>query len=165
MCLLFLTLALSWASLLNDVQQQTQVLTTTGQSSLLRDAELQHHVLTTTRQSSLMDCSAACLTDMCCLSFNFFQPTLECQLNYKTKDQSPNDFVQKKGSFYRNKDTIPESVSGVCAINVCRSYEVCRVRRGATEGECIPRETGVTALPRVSVSGKAAERENTQTDM
>ncbi|XP_041374682.1 microfibril-associated glycoprotein 4-like [Gigantopelta aegis] len=87
-CFLFLALPLSW-------------------SSLLRDVELQHHVLTTIRQSSLLDCSAACLTDMCCVSFNFFQPTLECQLNTKTKDQSPNDFVQTKGSFYRSKDTIP----------------------------------------------------------
>ena len=75
-------------------------------ASLLRDVELQNHALTTTRQSSLLDCSAACLVDTCCLSFNFFQPTLECQLNSRTKEQNPSDFVPKKGSFNRNKDDI-----------------------------------------------------------
>ncbi|XP_041374873.1 ficolin-2-like isoform X2 [Gigantopelta aegis] len=129
---LFLTLPLSWAS-------------------LLRDVELQHHVLTTTRQSSLLDCSAACLTDMCCLSFNFFQPTLECQLNYKTKDQSPNDFVQKKGSFYRNKATIPVTLAGVCGTYKCLSCETCRVLPG--RNDCVLREGNVIEVPRYRRSG------------
>ncbi|XP_041375041.1 ficolin-3-like [Gigantopelta aegis] len=121
-CFLFLSLPLSW-------------------SSLLRDVELQHHVLKTTRQSSRMDCSAACLTDMCCASFNFFQPTLECQLNSKTKDESPNDFAKKKGSFYRNKATIPVSLAGVCGMNKCLSCGTCiqsgnRTKECTTESPC-----------------------------
>ena len=49
-----------------------------------------------------LDCSQACNSDVRCQSYNYVIFKDICELNKRTKDASPEDFVWDKGRYYMN---------------------------------------------------------------
>ena len=66
----------------------------------VRGKALRNHTFNTVAVRHPVECPAVCEKDPMCQSYNFFIPTKLCELNDKTKETSPQDFVSDEKRFY-----------------------------------------------------------------
>ena len=69
------------------------------ESSTLGNA-LKNHTFKSVAVGHPVECPAICKRDPMCQSYNFFIPKKLCELNDRTKETNPEDFVSDKKRFY-----------------------------------------------------------------
>ena len=68
--------------------------------SSVRGKALKNHTFKSVAVAHPVECLAVCEKDPMCKSYNFFILKKLCELNNRTKETSPQDFVSDEESFY-----------------------------------------------------------------
>ena len=68
--------------------------------SSVRGKELKNHIFKSVTVGHPAKCYAVCETDLMCQSYNFFILKKLCELNDRTKEASPQDFLSDEMTFY-----------------------------------------------------------------
>ena len=68
--------------------------------SSVRGSALQNHTFKSVAVGHPVECPAICERDPMCQSYNFFIPKKLCELNDRTKETNPEDFVSDEKRFY-----------------------------------------------------------------
>lgn len=66
---------------------------------------LRGHTYKTRRVQDPYECLVFCDSELTCQSYNYVKPGRICELNNKTKEEKPEDFVQDENRFYMRKWT------------------------------------------------------------
>ncbi|XP_044163651.1 fibroleukin-like isoform X2 [Acropora millepora] len=66
----------------------------------VRGKALRNHTFKTVTVRHPVECPAVCEKDPMCQSYNFFIPRKLCELNDRTKETSPQDFISDETRFY-----------------------------------------------------------------
>lgn len=61
---------------------------------------LKNHIFRSTAVASVFECQVLCEQDLKCQSYNFFIPEKICELNDRTKETRPQDYVTDETRFY-----------------------------------------------------------------
>ena len=61
---------------------------------------LKNHTFRSTAVASVFECQVVCEQDLKCQSYNFFIPEKICELNDRTKEARPQDYVIDETRFY-----------------------------------------------------------------
>ena len=98
--ILFITILLIVSVLFNNISsQQCGIATYSVYQMMLRG-----HTFKTFRARPLsLDCREACISDVRCQSYNYVMFQDICELNNRTKEARPEDFVKDKDRYYITK--------------------------------------------------------------
>ena len=99
---LFLSVLLAIGELFQDAA--TQHCPGGGAEYSTSGMTLQHHVYKTINVSFGYDCLQACHQEITCQSFNYIISQSACELNDRTKEARPEDFVPNTDRFYFRRD-------------------------------------------------------------
>ena len=66
---------------------------------------LRGHTYKTRRVQDPYECLVFCDSELTCQSYNYVKPGRICELNNRTKEEKPEDFVQDENRFYIRKWT------------------------------------------------------------
>ena len=92
LCLLYVIL---WMSKEVTAGQQCKAV-----KSSARGNALKNHTFKSVAVGHPLECPAICKQDPMCQSYNFFIPKKLCELNDRTKETNPEDFVSDEKRFY-----------------------------------------------------------------
>ncbi|KAJ7362199.1 hypothetical protein OS493_013297, partial [Desmophyllum pertusum] len=62
--------------------------------------ELKGHTFKTSVVRAPFECQVMCENELTCQSYNYFLPKKICEINNRTKEARPDDFVPDENSFY-----------------------------------------------------------------
>ncbi|XP_022807338.1 uncharacterized protein LOC111344376 [Stylophora pistillata] len=77
-----------------------------------------------------LECREACLADVRCQSYNVVMFIAICELNNRTKEARPEDFIKDKDRYYMKKEIIPVGSTRELPVTSCEEVK-------ASEGEQI----------------------------
>lgn len=78
-------------------------------------------------------CAATCDADPLCYSFNYFAPTMTCELNNSSRRADSGNFLRRSGSVYLDKLKEP---ADYCVSFPCRNNGTCKAVRRHPGFEC-----------------------------
>lgn len=98
-----------WLSIISRVFITYQVIVSVINSQHCRTASsengkmLQGHTFQSLMAGNPLECMLKCNTEIQCQSINYEMMTNECELNNRTKEARPEDFVEKRGKLYAKR--------------------------------------------------------------
>lgn len=103
----------------------------------ISDHALFEHTYKLISGTRMESCAATCDADPVCYSFNYFIPSMTCELNNSSRHADSSYFLRRSGAVYFDK--LKELVD-YCQTFPCRNNGTCKVVRRYPGFECLCRD-------------------------